>query len=268
MDERPIGVFDSGLGGLTVVKEIKKILPNERIIYLGDTARVPYGTRSKEAVTEFSLQNITFLEKKNVKCIVIACNTSSALAYSKIKAFTSLPTFEVIAPGVKAALSSGYIKRIGVIATRSTIGSHAYKKAILKRSPKTSVLEIACPLFVPLIEEGELKGKLIGYAVDKYLNPLLEEKIDTLILGCTHYPLIRSQIAAKLKRVRIVDSGKTVAKELSVYLKLKEKDLLASKNGKPKDEYFVTDLTDRFLNIAEVFLGKKLKGSLRKISLE
>lgn len=266
MDSRPIGVFDSGLGGLTVVKEIKRVLPYENIVYLGDTARVPYGTRSKETVTEFSLQNIKFLLEKKVKCILIACNTSSALAYTRIKIETSVPTLDVIGPGVRAALSNGPVKKIGVIGTRGTIGSHAYKKAIKKASPKARILEIACPLFVPLIEEGELKGKLIEYTVDKYLKPLAQSKIDTLILGCTHYPLIKSAIAKKLKKVKIVDSGKAAAKELSVYLK--KKKMLALRNRKPRDEYFVTDLTKRFVKVAEMFLGERVGRNLKKISLD
>lgn len=265
MDARPIGVFDSGLGGLTVVKEINRILPYENIVYLGDTARVPYGTRSKKTVTEFSLQNIKFLLKKKVKCIVVACNTSSALAYARIRAVTSVPTLDVIGPGVSAAVSNGYVKRIGVIGTRGTIGSHAYKKAIHKINPEARILEISCPLFVPLIEEGELRGKIMEYAVDKYLKPFTQKRIDTLILGCTHYPLIESQIAKKLGKVRIVDSGKATANELSVYLKKKE--MLSTKNGKRRDEYFVTDLTGRFLWVAKMFLGESLQGKIKEINI-
>ena len=265
MDLRPIGVFDSGLGGLTVVKEIKRLLPNESIVYLGDTARVPYGTRSKKTVTEFSLQNIRFLLNKKVKCIVIACNTSSALAYTRIKIETSVPTFDVIGPGVRAALSNGLVKKIGVIGTRATIGSHAYKKAIHKGSSKASILEVACPLFVPLIEEGELKGQLIEYTVDKYLKPFIQMKIDILILGCTHYPLIKSQLLKKLKKIRIVDSGKTAAKELSIYLE--KNKIVSSKNKKPRDEFFVTDLTDRFIKVAEMFLEESLQGKIKKVDI-
>ena len=265
MDLRPIGVFDSGLGGLTVVKEIKRLLPNESIVYLGDTARVPYGTRSKKTVTEFSLQNIRFLLKKKVKCIVIACNTSSALAYTRIKVETSVPTFDVIGPGVRAALSNGLVKKIGVIGTRATIGSHAYKKAIHKGSSKASILEVACPLFVPLIEEGELNGKLIEYTVAKYLRPLIRADIDTLILGCTHYPLVESQIVKELGKVRIVDSGKATATEL--LSNLRKKEILSRKNRKSKDEYFVTDLTDRFMKVAEMFLGESLQGKIKKVDI-
>lgn len=266
MDARPIGVFDSGLGGLTVVKEINRILPNETVIYLGDTARVPYGTRSKKTVTQFSLQNIKFLLKKKVKCIVVACNTSSAQAFNNIKKESFVPTFDVISPGVNAAVANGKVKKIGVIGTRGTIGSHAYKNKITKKNSKIKVFEVTCPLFVPLIEEGELKGKLIEILTETYLNSFKKVKVDTLILGCTHYPLIKSQIVKQLGvKVRIVDSGKETARKLSEYLRTQE--ILAPNKRKPKDKYYVTDLTDRFVKVAEIFLGESIVGKIRKISL-
>ncbi len=186
MDKRSLGIFDSGLGGLTVVKEIKKRLPNESIIYLGDTARVPYGTRSKETVTKFSLQDAYFLAGQNIKCLVIACNTASALAFKEVKRKLAIPVFDVVSAGAGGAVRTTKNKKVGVIGTRGTIASQAYQKAIRKQSPKILVHEKACPLFVPLIEEGEISGKMIEMLVSKYLNPLKNDKIDTLILGCLY----------------------------------------------------------------------------------
>jgi len=216
MDKRPIGIFDSGLGGLTVVKEIKKRLPNESIIYLGDTARVPYGTRSKETITKFSLQDVLFLTEQKVKCVVIACNTASALAFKEIKKRLVIPVFDVVSVGAKMAVETTKNKRVGIIGTRGTVTSHAYQKAIHKQNPRTLVYEKACPLFVPLIEEGEIGGKATEMLVSKYLNPLKNNKIDTLILGCTHYPIIKNIIQKKIgKRVVLVNSGEEIAKVLS-----------------------------------------------------
>ncbi|MCH7730005.1 glutamate racemase [Patescibacteria group bacterium] len=266
MDKRPVGVFDSGLGGLTVVKEIKRVLPGESIVYLGDTARVPYGTRSKKTVEEFSLQNINFLLRKKVKCVVVACNTASAQAYRKIRKKSSVTTFDVIVPAVKAATKNGQPKVIGVIGTRGTIKSGAYKRKIQKVGPNFKVFELTCPLFVPLIEEGELRGELIRLCVDKYLIPLRKKKIDTLILGCTHYPLIKTVIEKRIgPKVKIIDSGKEVTKELFAYLT--KKQMLAPENNKPRDEYFVTDLTQRFIKVAEMFLGESLKRKIKEVSV-
>lgn len=267
MDKRPVGIFDSGLGGLTVVKEIKKRLPNESIVYLGDTARVPYGTRSKETVTKFSLQDAYFLTGQKVKCIVIACNTASALAFKEVKRKLTIPIFDVVSAGAKMAVETTKNKKIGVIGTRGTVASQAYQKTIRKQNPKILVHEKACPLFVSLIEEGEIKGKVIEMLASKYLNSLKNNKIDTLILGCTHYPIIKNIIKEKIgKRVVLVNSGEGIAKVLSSFLK--EKKLEAPKNLNPVRKYYVTDLTKRFIKVAEIFLGEKIKGEIKKISLE
>lgn len=267
MDRRPIGIFDSGLGGLTVVKEIKKRLPNESIIYLGDTARVPYGTRSKETVTKFSLQDAYFLARQNVKCLVIACNTASALAFKEVKRNLVIPVFDVVSAGTRGAIETTKIKKIGVIGTRGTMASQAYQKAIHKQDPKVLVYEKACPLFVPLIEEDELRGELISLLAKKYLNSVKKSRVDTLILGCTHYPIIESVIRRKMgKGVRLVNSGEEMARSLSSFLK--EKDLEAPKNLNSVRKYYVTDLTERFVKVAEIFLGEKLDGKVKKIVLE
>jgi glutamate racemase len=267
MDKRPIGIFDSGLGGLTVVKEIKKALPNESIIYLGDTARVPYGTRSKEAVVKFSFQDANFLIDKRVKCIVIACNTASALAGDEIKEKIDLPVFEVITPAAMRASTLSRSGRVGVIGTWATIKSGAYQKAIVAGGRKIRVHEQACPLFVPFIEEGEIRGELIDALIHKYLLPFKDKNIDALILGCTHYPIIEKSIKKELGRnVVFVNPGKEVAMALKKFLQ--DRKMLTPKGAKKFERYFVTDLTDRFLMVAEMFMSERLGEGLRKVSLE
>ena len=194
MDNQPIGMFDSGLGGLTVVKEIKKVLPNEDIVYLGDIARLPYGTRSKETIVKFSLEDTAFLISKKVKSIVIACNTASAIAYPTLKKKFKLPILEVVKPTVMEAIQKTKNKRIGVLGTRATVVSGAYSRMIKKLNPKLNVFEQEASLLVPLVEEGEIKGNLVEEMVRRYLQPLLNKKIDTLILGCTHYPLLLPKV--------------------------------------------------------------------------
>lgn len=255
MDKRPIGVFDSGLGGLTVVKEIKKVLPNEDIIYIGDTARVPYGTRSKRIIQKFSLEDANFLLKHKVKCIVIACNTSSALAGSFLKKKLKIPVFDVINPALKKANKPTVNGKIGVIGTRGTIASGAYN---VKYSQ-------ACPLFVPFIEEGELKSSALQLIAKKYLSKF-KGKIDTMILGCTHYPIIQKLIHEEVgKKVKLINPGKCVSFEVKKYLF--ENKLINKQKKKGKVKYFVTDLTDRFTKVAEMFLGSKMGCNLKEISL-
>ena len=257
MDKKsPIGIFDSGLEGLTVVRELTKILPSEDLIYLGDTARVPYGTRSPETIKKFSAENTRFLLSKKVKCIVIACNTSSAVASHFLKKkFSKVPIFEVIGPASEEAKSKG--KRIGVIGTRATIASGAYKAA---------KYQIACPMLVPFIEEGELRGKALKIIIKKYLAPLKRKKIDTLILGCTHYPIIMDLIQKEMgKKVKLVNPEKSVSAAVKEFLT--GKNLLNDKKTKGNKKFFVTDLTSRFTKVAEMFLGHKVNGSLKKAVL-
>ncbi|OGM15178.1 glutamate racemase [Candidatus Woesebacteria bacterium RIFCSPLOWO2_01_FULL_43_11] len=265
MNARPIGVFDSGLGGLTVVNEIKKALPYEDIIYLGDTARVPYGTRSKEVVKKFSLEDAIFLITRKVKCLVIACNTSSALGASEVRKISPVPVFDAISPTVKKVATLS-LRKTGVIGTRGTIGSHAYRDAIKKLNAKSKIIELACPLLVPAIEEGETSGQLIRALIRKYLTPLKKEKIDSLILACTHYPIIKKEIKRFMGQgVALIDPAEEIAASLSLYLE--EKNLLAPENPKAKRIYFVTDLTSRFIGVAEMFLGERISGSIKKVSL-
>lgn len=250
----PIGIYDSGLGGLTVVKEIIKLLPSEDIIYLGDTARVPYGTRSKEVIKRFSIQDVQFLLKMKVKCIVIACHTSSAVAKDFLKKkFNKIPVFDVVSP-VLGRLGKSK-KKIGVIGTRATIGSGVY--SILNK-----VVQMACPLFVPFIEEGEIKGDLIKSLVEKYIGNL---KVDTLVLGCTHYPIIKDVIQNVLPDTELINPGVFVAEKLKKYLI--KNNLIINKKSEGKKIYYVTDLNERFIGIAEMFLGKKLNGKIRKVDI-
>lgn len=260
-----IGVFDSGLGGLTVVKQIIKLLPHENIIYLGDTARVPYGTRSPETIKKFSEENTGFLLGKNVKCIVIACNTSSAVAADYLKGkFPDTPIFEVIDPAAEEAARIG--KRIGVIGTRALIASNRYEVNIKKYSKDAVVRSQPCPLFVPFIEEGELKSRALKEVAGEYIAKLKGHNLDTLILGCTHYPIIESIIRNKIgKNVVIIDPGKPVSEKVLEFLK--KKKLLNTQKAEGIKEFYVTDLTERFKKVAKMFLGQEVT-ALKRISVE
>ena len=255
--DRPIGIFDSGLGGLTVVKEIIRVLPDESIIYFGDTARVPYGTKSKKTIKKFSLQNTRFLTKFKVKLIVIACNTSSSLALNLLKRTFKIPITGVIEPGVKQALLKTKNERVGVIGTRATISSGVYQKALTGYKSKVKVFALSCPLFVPLVEEGWLNKKITKAIVYNYLEPLKSKKIDTLILACTHYSLIKSVIAGVMgPKVGLIDSAASVASE--VRRQLIEKGLRAGASHGPKYQFFVSDEPRIFSKEGSKFLGRKI----------
>ncbi|MDP2939549.1 MAG: glutamate racemase [Candidatus Omnitrophota bacterium] len=261
---KAIGVFDSGVGGLTVVKELMRQLPNEDIIYFGDTARVPYGTKSKETIIRFSLENILFLLRQEVKLIVVACNTSSSIALTTLKRHFKIPIMGVISAGVKEAVYATKNKRVGVIATSATINSLAYTNEIKRIDSSISVFALACPLFVPLVEEGWLKQKIAFDIVLKYLKPLEEARVDTLILGCTHYPLLKSLIKKAMGRdVRLIDSAKLVAAEVKQVI-LEEGLSKAKSNGKPYYNFWVSDEPNKFKELAKRFLGYSLK-NVRKI---
>lgn len=261
MNRRPIGIFDSGLGGLTVLKEITKILPHEDLVYLGDTARVPYGTRSKEVVTQFAKEDIEFLINKGVKCVVIACNTASAFAYNDLVKSYKLPIFDVVSSAVEKAMKESKKNQIGVIGTRGTIGSKAYDQKLGRKS-----VAIACPLFVPLIEEGEIEGVIIKSVVKKYLQYFKGKSLEVLILGCTHYPIIRPEIERFLgSKITYIDPGREVASKLNGYLVANKLQNKQSKKG--RIDYYATDINDQFLKTAQMFMndGKHMK--IRKIKL-
>lgn len=256
-DPRPIGIFDSGIGGLTVVNEVEKLLPREDIIYFGDTARVPYGTKSKETVTKFSVENVEFLMKHDVKLVVVACNTASSLSLNFLKRCFRVPIIGVIEPGAKGAVSSTRNNRIGVIGTHATISSGAYNKAIRKISPRISVFSQHCPLFVPLVEEGWLNGDITKDVASAYLKPLKKKNIDTLILGCTHYPLLKDVIKMVMGNgVLLVDSAKEVAREAKDILDAN--GLLNASRKNRSYKFFVSDEPGRFIKMGERFLKRRI----------
>ncbi len=264
MKDRAIGIFDSGVGGLTVFKEIKRLLPEEDIIYLGDTARVPYGIRSKETVTRYSIENTEFLLSRGIKLLVIACNTASSLSLEEIRSRTSVPVVGVIEPGAKAAVKSTRNKKIGIIGTEATVRSMAYPETIKSMDNTVQVFSKACPLFVPLVEEGWFTGEVARLVAETYLGELKDKGIDTLILGCTHYPLLKGVISDVMgKSITLVDSAQETAK--IVKDKLEELNL---KNNSVKASYtfYVTDSPERFIKVGEKFLGEKID-NIEKITL-
>lgn len=256
MRDLPIGVFDSGVGGLTVAREIMRQLPNERIIYFGDTARVPYGSKSKDTIIRFCRQIIHFLKSKGVKAIVVACNTASALALETIQPELDIPIIGVIKPGAKVAAQTTKNGKIGVIATEATIGSQIYNKVIRQHKQYVNVLGKAAPLLCPLVEEGWLKDPVTVEVISRYTEPLQESGIDTLILGCTHYPLLRSTFRQILgDEVTLVNPAYETAVELRILLK--ENDLLREgpyEGSGRMYEFYVSDAADKFKHFANSIL--------------
>lgn len=250
----PIGVFDSGLGGLTVVKQIIQFLPNERIVYFGDTARVPYGTKSADTIIRYSRQIVAALLKSKVKMIVVACNTASALALDVIAKECPVPVIGVIAPGALKAARSTKSGKIGIIATSSTVRSGAYADKIREVSPKVKVTSQPCPLFVPLVEEGWFDHKVTYEVALQYLAPIKKAKVDTLILGCTHYPLLKNVLHSVMgPKVALVDSAEEVASQ--VRQMLLEKQLLRMQLYPTKHLFLVSDEPENFKRLAGRFLG-------------
>ncbi|HEX8373135.1 MAG TPA: glutamate racemase [Chthoniobacterales bacterium] len=245
-----IGVFDSGIGGLTVVAALRELLPNEHIFYVGDTARVPYGGKSQETVTRYSQEICQFLLAQNCKAIVVACNTASALAVSALRETHSIPILGMIQPGAEAAVRATRNDRIGIIGTRATILSRAYDHAIRLLSPTATIVSHACPVLVPMIEEGWLDDPLTAAAIERYVRPLLDENIDTLVLGCTHYPLLGAAISRIAgPNVHIVDSAQNCAANLRQLLT--EKDLVAETNQTGRLQVSLTDNSIAFLPVLE-----------------
>lgn len=260
----PIGIFDSGVGGLTVYRALHDRLPNERFVYLGDTARVPYGTKSLATVERYAVENAEFLAAHGIKLLVVACNTASALALPAIRARLEIEVVSVIGPGARAAARSSKGKRIGVIATESTVRSGAYTAAIKKADPNATVIEQACPLFVPLAEEGWVDNEVARTVAETYLKDL-RAQIDTLVLGCTHYPILRDVIQQTVgDEVGLIDSGEATASEVRILLKEKDLARLTAPTGAldrqlcdDLDHFYVTDAAERFARVAERFLGSK-----------
>lgn len=260
---RPIGVFDSGVGGLTVAKELIRQLPSENIVYFGDTARVPYGIKSKETVVRFSIENILFLLKQDVKLICVACNTVSSFALPVIKRHFKVPIVGVISPGVREAVYATQNKRIGVIGTKGTVKSRSYEFEIKQLEPQAKVTAVACPLFVPFAEEGWLSGKVVLDVAKAYLSPLKKAGVDTVILGCTHYPLLKAVIRKVMgDSVTLIDSAQQVAIEVK---KILAQEGLLNKNGKGKQKFYVSDNPEWFSELAKRFLGVPAN-NVRKVS--
>ncbi len=253
----PVGVFDSGVGGLTVVREIMRQIPNEKIIYFGDTARVPYGNKSKETVTRFSRQIVNFLQTHHVKTIVVACNTASAYALEELEKEIDIPIIGVVKPGARVASEVTRNGKIGVIATAATISSHIYNQYIEEINPQVTIYEKACPLFVPLVEEGLWVDPVTDEIARRYLAELIDLDIDTLILGCTHYPLIRSTLGRIIgEGVALVNPAYETAIELRALLK--EKRLLNEKSpvlGETQYQFYVSDTAEKF----QVFANSIIK---------
>jgi glutamate racemase len=259
---KPIGIFDSGLGGLTVAKEVFRLLPSEDIIYFGDTGRTPYGSRSKDIVIEFSRQDANFLVEQGVKVIVVACNTASALALPVIEADYNIEMLGVILPGAKSAVKSTKNGKVGVIGTMGTISSDVYSREIGKIDPKIKVFSLACPLFVPLVEEGYLDKPASKLIAEDYLAPFRTNGIDTLVLGCTHYPLLKNVIREVLgDKVTLIDSAEETAQ--AIYKHLLTNELLREKTSEVLHKFYVSDLPDRFNQVARHFLGDQISNVMR-----
>lgn len=269
MNNDAIGVFDSGIGGLTTVKALHDIMPNENIIYLGDTARIPYGTRSRETIAKYASQDIAFLEQHDVKMIIVACGTVSAIMMSNPDVKTTKPFTGVLLPAVQAACGATRNNRIGVIGTAATIKSGGYGKAIRAIKPDITVIGKACPMFVPLVENGYTSkdNKVARMIAEEYLEVMKKEKVDTLILGCTHYPLLKDIIADIMgDEVTLISPGEEAAKYASAVLF--EKELLTDRTEIGKTEYFVTDSVELFTENCIAFLGNDINGKVEKCSLE
>ena len=261
-----IGVFDSGVGGLTVLREIARLLPAEQTIYLGDTARVPYGTRSAETIKRYACQTASFLVSKGIKLLVVACNTSAAVALPTLRRkFPGLPVIGVIEPGARAAAAATKSGRVGVIGTEGTIRSRAYERAIRRLVPEVSIFTRACPLFVSLAEEGWVEGEITRLVVGKYLGSLREEEIDTLVLGCTHYPLLKDPVAQVMGGgVRLIDSAEETARAVRDHLR--EKKMLVPPGRRPQRQFYVTDLPAKFRSVGRHFLGNTI-GRARQVDI-
>lgn len=266
-NNRPIGIFDSGIGGLTVAKEIIRELPNENIVYFGDTARLPYGNKSAQTIINFSIENTRFLLKFGVKFIVVACNTSSSLALATLRRRFKVPLLGVISPAVKKAVEISSSGRIGIIGTRATVASLCYQREINRINSRLKSFAAACPLFVPLAEEGWLNDEVTLKVARRYLAPLLKKNIDTLILGCTHYPLLNTILRKAVgKNIEFVDSAKETALEAKK-ISARNKSCAGSDFSLAKCKFYVSDEPAVFRKVGRRFLGKEIKYVYNKSSV-
>ena len=269
MDNRSIGIFDSGLGGLTTVKRIVELLPGENVIYLGDTGRVPYGSRSRDTIMKYASQDAAFLTKFDIKTMVVACNTACSVAFEMLESTYDMPVYEVVSAPAKAAVEFTKNGKIGIIGTAATIRSGAYEKALTKLSPDVTVYPVPCPLFVPLVEEGWITpvDEAALNIAERYLEDLRESGIDTLILGCTHYPLLRDVISKVIgPSVEIVDSGAETAKLVAE--DLRSRGMLSEYETGGTVKYFVTDSIEGFTKLASRYLESDVHSTVEQITLE
>ncbi len=266
MTWKAIGIFDSGVGGLTVLKEVMKALPQEDTIYLGDTARVPYGTKSPETVTRYSMEITSYLVNRDIKLLVVACNTASALSLDELRKCFSIPIVGVIEPGARRAASTTKTGKIGVIGTEATIRSSAYTKAIKRINPEIEVINRACPLFVPLAEEGWVDNEVARLTAETYLSGLRNEGVDTLVLGCTHYPILKDTISRIMGTgVHLVDSAEETARTVTSILR--KSGLIRPPSERGNHHYFVTDVPAGFIKVGNRFLDGSLE-DVRQVNLE
>lgn len=253
----PIGVFDSGIGGLTVVRELMRQLPNESIIYFGDTARLPYGPKSRDTVVRYSREITAFLKGEGVKAVVVACNTATAHALPALREENDLPIVGVIEPGSRAAARATRSKKIGVIGTHGTISSRAYERAIAAVAPDADITALACPLFVPLVEEGWLDTEATRLIARQYLQPIADAHVDTLVLGCTHYPLLKSVIGSVVGReVRLIDSAEETAAETAAVLR--DRGIAHAATNDARYRFIASDAPEQFLRVGQRFLGASI----------
>lgn len=265
MSELQIGVFDSGLGGLTAVRELMQILPGENIIYFGDTARVPYGTRSRDTIREFAAQDLRFLLEKNLKAVLVACGTISSVALPDLRRMTDIPVIGVVEPTAVAACKATRNGKIGILGTAATVKSASYQSAVAAIDPSVTVTAQSCPLFVPLVENGYLAGQITELAAREYIAPLVNAGVDTVILGCTHYPLLKP-VLGKLfgDGVTLIDSGREAALVLAEVLR-ENGQLSSCTEG--KRHYYVSDEVSNFSHIAGMFLDRNIDGEIEKVNI-
>lgn len=265
MSKQKIGVFDSGLGGLTAVRELMKILPGENIVYFGDTARVPYGTRSRDTIRKFAAQDLRFLLEQDLKAVLVACGTVSSVALPDLQRMTDIPVIGVVEPTASAACEATRNRKIGILGTSATVKSGSYKTAIAAIDPAISVTSVSCPLFVPLVENGYLTGQITELAAAEYIRPLQEAGVDTVILGCTHYPLLKP-VLSKLfgPDVALIDSGRQAALELAEVLRQREQ---LSHQTEGTRRYYVSDEVANFSHVAGMFLDRSIDGQVEKVTI-
>ena len=266
MNNNSIGVFDSGLGGLTAVKSISSVLPKENIVYFGDTGRLPYGTKTEETIKQYAVSDIRFLLSHNVKLIVIACGTASSVALSDMRKMFQTPIVGVVEAACEAAVRATNNKKVGVLGTSATIKSSSYLRGIAELDGDIRVFQKACPLFVPLVENGHFDTKVTKLVVEEYLEPIKKEGVDTLILGCTHYPLLEKAISEYMgEGVKIINVCKELAKSIGTIL---GEENLAEREEDGVCEYYVSDDEKGFAELGGVFLERKISGQVKKIDIE